>query len=93
MSNGNVRLEYNLKAGTADFFWKNSRKISAFYSGIGLDTGYIKGISYSSWNYAVSGSNQVVVTSTGSGLPMMKQYFTLDQTIVFSFALTFQVPT
>jgi hypothetical protein len=79
MSNGNVRLEYNLKAGTADFFWKNSRKISAFYSGIGLNTGYIKGITYSSWSYAVSGSDQVVVTSTGSGLPMMKQYFTLDQ--------------
>jgi hypothetical protein len=83
MSNGNVRLEYNLNAGTTDFFWKNSRKISAFYSGIGLNTGYIKGISYSSWSYAVSGSNQVVVTSTGGGLPMMKQYFTLDQTDSF----------
>jgi Alpha galactosidase C-terminal beta sandwich domain len=79
MSNVNVRLEYKLNAGTTDFFWKNSKKISAFYSGIGLNTGYIKGISYSSWSYVVSGSNQAVVTSTGSGLPMMKQYFTLDQ--------------
>jgi hypothetical protein len=79
MSNGNVSLQYNLNAGTTDFYWKNSKKISAFYSGIGLNTGYIKGISYSSWSYATTGSNQVEVTSTGSGLPMMKQYFTLDQ--------------
>ncbi|MEI9960412.1 MAG: hypothetical protein WDM76_04550 [Limisphaerales bacterium] len=79
ISNGNVRLEYNLSAGTTDFFWKNSKKISTFYSGVTLDTGYIKGVNYNSWTYAVSGSNQVIVTATGSGLPTMKQYFTLDQ--------------
>ncbi len=79
MANGNIRLEYNLNAGTTDFYWNNSKKISAFYSGVTLDTGYIKGINYSSRSYAVSGSNQVVVTATGSGLPTMKQYFTLDQ--------------
>src|SRR6266478_101316 len=79
MSNGNVRLEYNLSAGTTDFFWQNSKKISAFYSGVTLNTGYIKGINYSSWSYAVSNGNQAIVTATGSGLPMMKQYFTLDQ--------------
>jgi hypothetical protein len=75
MSNANVRLEYNLNAGTTDFYWQNSKKISAFYSGVTLSTGYIKGINYSTWSYAVSSSNQVVVTATGSGLPMMKQYF------------------
>lgn len=79
MSNGNVQLVYNLNAGTTDFYWENSEKISAFYSGVGLSTGYIKGINYSSWGYAVISSNQVVVTATGSGLPTMKQYFTLDQ--------------
>jgi alpha-galactosidase len=79
MSNADVLLEYHLNAGTTDFYWQNSKKISAFYSGVGLSTGYIKGISYSSWSYAVNGSNQVIVTATGSGLPMMKQYFTLDQ--------------
>src|SRR6202790_4443539 len=79
MSNADVRLEYNLNAGTTDFFWKNSKKISAFYSGVTLSTGYIKGISYSNWSYLVSSSNQVVVTATGPGLPAMKQYFTLDQ--------------
>ena len=78
MSNGNVRLEYHLNAGTTDFYWNNSKKINAFYSGVALDTGYIKGINYSSWSYAVSASNQVVVTATGNGLPTMKQYFVLD---------------
>ncbi|HVU27217.1 MAG TPA: hypothetical protein VHG71_05715 [Verrucomicrobiae bacterium] len=80
MSNGNVRLEYNLTAGTTDFYWNNSKKISAFYSGIGFNTGYVKGINYSSWSYAIVSSNQVVVTATGNGLPTMRQYFTLDQT-------------
>src|SRR5260221_9559702 len=79
MSNVNVRLEYNLNAGTVDFYWKNSRKLTSFYSGVTLNTGYIKGINYSGWSYAVSSSNQVVVTATGGGLPIMKQYFTLDQ--------------
>src|ERR1039458_9758936 len=63
MSNVNVRLEYNLNTGTTDFYWQNSKKISAFYSGVTLSTGYIKGINYSSWSYAVSNSNQAVVTA------------------------------
>ena len=83
MSNGNVRLEYNLSAGTTDFYWKNSKKIAAFYSGIGFNTGYVKGINYTAWSYALSGANQAVVTAVGDGLPAMKQYFTLDQTDSF----------
>jgi len=79
MSNADVTLDYNLNAGTVDFYWQNSKKISAFYSGVTLSTGYIKSVNYSSWSYAVSSSNQVVVTATGNGLPTMKQYFTLDQ--------------
>jgi hypothetical protein len=79
MSNGNVRLEYNLSAGTTDFYWKNARKLTGFYSGVGLSSGYIKGISYSSWSYVVTSSNQAVVTAVGADLPVMKQYFTLDQ--------------
>ena len=83
MSNANVRLEYNLKAGTTDFYWQNSKKISAFYSGAGLSSGYVKGINYTNWSYSVISSNQVVVTAAGSGVPMMKQYFTLDQSDSF----------
>ena len=79
MSNGNVQVTYNLAAGTADFYWSNSLKVVNFYAGVGLSTGYIKGTSYNSWSYFVASSNQVVVTSTGNGVPTMKQYFTLDQ--------------
>jgi len=79
MSNADVTLDYNLNAGTTVFYWQNSKKISAFYSGVTLSTGYIKSVNYSSWSYAVSSSNQVIVTATGNGLPTMKQYFTLDQ--------------
>ena len=83
MSNGNVRLEYNLSAGTTDFYWNNARKLAGFYSGVGLNSGYFKGINYSSWSYAVTSSNQVVVTAVGTGLPVMKQSFTLDHTDSF----------
>ncbi len=79
MSNVDVVLKYNLTAGTTDFYWKNTKIISAFYSGIGFDTGYIKGISYSAWSYTLVGTNEAVITATGNGLPTMKQYFTLDQ--------------
>lgn len=81
MSNADVTLQYNLSAGTTDFYWQNSKKISAFYAGVGLNTGYITGnnAGYSNRTYTVVSSNQVVVTSQGGGLPLMKQYFTLDQ--------------
>lgn len=88
MSNGNILLEYNLNAGTTDFYWQNSKKISAFYSGVGLSSGYIEGIGYGSWGYSVVSSNQAVVVATGNGLPTMRQYFTLNQTDSFLAALT-----
>src|SRR5258708_11749193 len=46
MSNANVRLEYNLAAGTTDFYWNHSKKITGFYGGVGLSTGYIKSLAY-----------------------------------------------
>jgi len=79
MSNVDVVLKYNLAAGTTDFYWKNSKKIAAFYSGVTFNTGYMKGISYSAWTYTLVGTNEAVITATGVGLPTMKQYFTLDQ--------------
>src|ERR1700720_1195341 len=33
MTNANVRLEYDLSTGRADFYWQNSLKISGFYAG------------------------------------------------------------
>src|ERR1700722_18866371 len=79
MSNVDVVLKYNLAAGTTDFYWKNSKKIAAFYSGIAFNTGYVTGISYSAWTYTLIGTNEAVVAATGAGLPTMKQYFILDQ--------------
>jgi alpha-galactosidase len=77
MSNANVRVEYNLGNGRSDFFWKNSRKITGFYSGVGLGS-FVTGMVYSNRTHAIVTSNEVVVTSFASGLPTMKQHFTLD---------------
>ncbi|HVM50644.1 MAG TPA: autotransporter-associated beta strand repeat-containing protein [Candidatus Acidoferrum sp.] len=78
MSNVNVQVQYNLTTGRADFYWQNAKKIAGFYAGVGL-ANYITGTGYSSHTWSVLSSNQVVVTSTNTGLPVMKQYFTLDQ--------------
>ena len=90
MSNANVTLQYNLTNGTTAFYWQNSMKISAFYAGVGLKTGYITGnnAAYTNRIYTVIGSNQVVVTAQGTGLPVMKQYFTFDQNDSFLTSVT-----
>jgi len=77
MTNGNVRLEYDLSTGRANFYWQNSLKIAGFYAGVGLDT-YITGTAYANRAWMVT-NNGVVITSTGSGLPTMKQVFIFDQ--------------
>jgi hypothetical protein len=83
MSNANVRLEYNLAAGTTDFYWQNAKKISGFYSGVTLSSGYLRGINFSNRTWSVVSSNQVVVSANAGGLPGMHQYFTLDQSNSF----------
>jgi alpha-galactosidase len=77
MTNANVRLEYNLSTGRANFYWQNALKISGFYAGVGLDS-YITGTIYSNRTWSVTG-NEVDIALTGSGLPTMKQVFILDQ--------------
>ncbi|HWI59490.1 MAG TPA: hypothetical protein VNZ22_19840, partial [Bacillota bacterium] len=71
MTNGNVRLEYNLTTGRADFYWQNALKIGGFYSGVGVPT-YITGTIYSRRTWAVT-NNEVDITLTGAGLPTMRQ--------------------
>jgi len=85
MSNANVVVQYDLTAGTADFYWQNSKKIAAFYSGAGLNSGYVKGITYTSRTWSMDASNEAAIVSTGSPLTtaVMKQYFTLDQSNSF----------
>jgi autotransporter-associated beta strand protein len=78
MSNVNVRLEYNLGTGRSDFYWQNAKKITGFYAGVGL-AAYVTGTGYSNRTWTVLSSNQVVVAGSAAGLPVMKQYFILDQ--------------
>ncbi|HUA39026.1 MAG TPA: hypothetical protein VMA35_11595 [Candidatus Sulfopaludibacter sp.] len=79
MSNGDVQLQYNLSAGMTAFLWQNSQKISAFYAGVGLSSGYVTGNDFSNRTWSVVSSNGVAVTAHAAGLPDMTQYFTLDQ--------------
>lgn len=83
MSNANVLIEYNLNTGTADFYWNNARKLTGFYSGVGLSSGYVKGLSFGNRSWSAITSDQVAVTSHAAGLPDMIQYFTLDQSNSF----------
>jgi hypothetical protein len=78
MANGNVRVEFNLKAGRTDFFWKDSRKIAGFYSSVILSRQQIKGPDFSHRTWAVASSNQVVVTATAPGLPALRQWFSFQ---------------
>jgi autotransporter-associated beta strand protein len=78
MSNANVRVEYDLGTGRSDFYWQNSKKISGFYAGVGLAS-YVTATLYSNRTWTVLASNQVVVAGSAAGLPVMKQYFVLDQ--------------
>jgi alpha-galactosidase len=77
MSNANVRLEYDLSTGRANFYWQNALKLAGFYSGVEL-TSYITGTIYSNRTWVVT-NNEVDVTLSGTGLPTMKQVFILDQ--------------
>jgi len=77
MTNANVRLEYDLSTGRANFYWQDALKLAGFYSGVGL-TSYITGTLYSNRTWLVT-NNEVDVTLTGSGLPTMKQVFILDR--------------
>ena len=79
MSNADVQLQYNLTTGTTAFLWQNSQKISAFYAGAGLNSGYVTGNSFSNRIWSVVSSNEVSVTSYAAGWPAMTQYFILDQ--------------
>jgi alpha-galactosidase len=83
MTNANVRIDYDLSTGRANFFWQNGKKIAGFYAGVGLYdhgvlTNYVTGTVYSNRTWTVS-SNTVEITLTGGGLPLMKQSFILDQ--------------
>jgi hypothetical protein len=83
MTNANVRLDYDLSTGRANFYWQNKLRISGFYAGVGLYSGevltnYITDTIYTNRSWLVT-NNTVAITSTRGDLPTMKQTFILDQ--------------
>lgn len=93
MSNANVVLNYNLNTGTANYYWQNSEKISGFYGVVSNSSSYLASTNYPAHSWGVISSTQVVVTNSGGGLPMMLQYFTLDQTDSFLTSVSLEAST
>jgi alpha-galactosidase len=73
---GNVRVDYDMSAGTATFYYGGVRKIANFYAGIQL-TAYTTSRMYSTRTCVVRGT-EAIVTNTGNGLPPLEQSFVLD---------------
>ncbi|HXB60334.1 MAG TPA: hypothetical protein VNU95_12240 [Candidatus Acidoferrales bacterium] len=92
VTNGNVRLEYNLSTGRANFYWQNSMKISGFYAGAVDLTAYITDTIYTNHTWTTT-SNEVVVTSTTSNLPAMTQTFVFDQNDSFLASISLSAST
>jgi alpha-galactosidase len=92
MTNGDVRLEYNLSTGHANFYWQNSLIVSNFYASAQLGPSYIEDIFYSSHTWTVS-SNTVTVTSTGSANPTIFQTFIFDQNDSFLTSMSMTAST
>lgn len=78
MSNGNVRVIYDLSSGRADFVWRNERKIAGFYASVRLGKS-VSSFDYLKRRWSKVGSNEVMVSSSGGDLPVLKQYFRLDR--------------
>ncbi len=93
MSNGEVAVDYNLSTGTADFYWQNAKKISAFFGAVSNRASYLASTTYPSHSWAITGVNSVVVTNFGGGLPVLLQYFTLDQTDSFLTSVSLSAAT
>ena len=93
MSNANVTLDYNLSAGTANYYWQNSEKIVGFYSAVSNSSSYLASTSYPTRTWKVVSGTEVVITNSGGGLPMMLQYFTLDQTDSFLISVSLSAST
>lgn len=93
MSNGNVTVDYNLNAGTANFYWQNVQKMSAFFGAVSNRNSYLASTSYPDHGWAVVGDTGVVVTNSGAGLPTLLQYFTFDQTDSFLTSISLSAST
>jgi hypothetical protein len=93
MSNVNVTVDYNLSSGIANFYWQNSEKISGFYSAVSNSSAYLASASYPNHAWTAISGNEIVVTNSGGGFPIMLQYFTLDQTDSFLTSVSLSAST
>ncbi len=75
-SSGKIRIDYDLAAGTASFFYDGAKKISNFYAGVQLAS-YTTTRSYPN-RTCIRRGNDVVVTNTSAGMPTIEQSFWLD---------------
>jgi hypothetical protein len=76
LTNGDVRVDYDLNAGTASFFYAGVKKVASFYAGVQLSS-YVTSKMYANRSCVTDGV-QTTVTNTGSGLPTMQQLFILS---------------
>lgn len=76
LANGNVKLEYDLNSGTADFYHQNVKKIAGFFSSAQTYR-LISSRDYTK-RTAVTNGNETVITCEKSGYPAMKQKFILE---------------
>jgi hypothetical protein len=72
---GNVRVDYDLAAGSASFLYAGAKKVSNFYAGVQLAT-YLTTTMYKTRTCIVRGEEAAVI-STGPGLPTIEQSFVL----------------
>src|SRR5438445_4617580 len=87
MTNVNVRLDYDLSTGRANFYWQNTLKSSGFYAGVGLYsrevlTNYITATVSLNRSWTVT-NNQVEITLTRGDLPTMNKSLILIKTTSF----------
>ena len=81
MTNGNVKVQYNLTQGRADFYLSDVKKINHFFSAVKLPS-YVTSQDYTSHSYSTSGT-VTTITCSGGGNPTMKQIFDLAGTNYF----------
>lgn len=81
---GKVKIAYNLKTGTADYYSDGVKKISGFYAAVkqstgenmSLTSGLITSKIYTKHTAETIG-NETIITSTKVSYPTMRQHFTL----------------
>ncbi len=76
LANGNVKIDYDLNSGTADFYYNGVKKITGFYSSVQTDK-LITSKDYTTRSAKTVG-NETVITNEKTGYPVMKQKFILD---------------